>query len=314
MDGHPIEDIYKIIPKEELDSIVQKVNVPERRPYYFNAICSCIDELYDVKESTKVVKRFVNETQEGPEILSRSFIHLMIGYKLKRHGQLREIEASGDIDIVLANGLKAELTRLDDFEQIGEKRIRKEIKKIPHLSDLSLMFYIKTLDFNEVTRKIRSEFKKPPFKEHIENEAFDLVISSVENLVSMPVNVGINIITHISTGPKNNLGIQFKISNIKLIDLIVEKTKHEACKNSDILIVDLTNDFANRDKRYIDNEIRNLDEKLIPENIKLIVYIRFFWSGNIIKADIGYKSLSADKLVSDFIENFLQKDSIYETV
>lgn len=313
MGSHSIEDIYKIIPKDELNAIVQKVIVPERRRHYFAAIGGCIDELYDIKESLKVIKRFVAESHEYHEDFSRSFIHLMIGYKLKRHDQLKEIETSDNVDLVLNNGLRVELTRLDDFEQVGKKRIKKAIEKILDLTDLTLLFYIKTVDFDLVINKIKSEFKKWSLNEYIENEAFDLIINKKADSFSMPVNMQIKGAMHMSTGPIYNLGIQFSTPEKKLIDLIIEKTEHAACKKSDILIVDLTNDFANRDKSYIENEIRNIDEKLIPKNLKLIIYIRFFWSDNIINADIGYKPLSMDKPVLDFIKNFLQKDGIYET-
>jgi hypothetical protein len=312
---HQLEDIYKLISREEFDLILSTINAPNK-DHYFNAICCCVDEMHDIRCLERVVRRYIQEIKEYPEQFSRSFIHLMVGYKLKRYGQLKEIETAGAVsyDFILNNGLKIELTRVRDFEQVAKKRILKEIKKIPLLNELSLLFYIKTLEIDSVIKKMRGELKKPPFKEYIENEVFDLIIQPKSNSLSMPVNTQIGGILHLSTGPKNNLGIQFKAKSVKLIDLILEKNKHEACRNSDVIIVDLTDDLSIIGKNTLEEELKLIDAGLIPENLKIIIFTSFYWSENIIKAELKYRIFHNNAIVEDFEKNFLQKDGLYEKI
>jgi len=307
---HPIEDIYKVISKEDLDFIVQRVNVPSKEEY-FHSICRCVDEMYFVAGLNKVINRFVCEIKEYPDLFPRSFAHLLIGHLFMRYGQLKDIETSGDIsyDFILNNGLKVELTRLKDFEKIGEKRILKEIKKNQLLENLTLLFYIKTLNFDEVTKKIRTELRKPPFKDYIENNAFDLMISLKGDSIGMPVNMQIGGMMHLSTGETNHLGIQFRVPEEKLIDLILKKTKRDACRHSDILIIDLTDDFS---MSSLEDEFLKIDEKLIPKNIKILIFTKFFWADNIIKEEIKYKILSQNDVIDNFEKDFLQKEGFYE--
>lgn len=306
-----LEDIYKFISKQEFDLIFEKVGISNKE-HYFNAICCCIDEMYDVQGLEKVVRKYVQEIREDSNQFSRSFIHLMIGYKLKRYNQLKEVETNNiSYDFVLNNGLKIELTRERDFERIVKKRILKEIKKIPLLKDLFLTFYIKTSGIDDVVKKIKSEIKGPPFRE-LENEYFDLVIQPEGQFFGALPNKNIDGILQLSTGPGNNLGIQFKAKSISLIDLILKKNTKEACRNSDILIVDLTDDLSIIGKNTLDEELIKIDSEVIPSNLKIIILMRFFWSENIIKAELKYRVFCKDDVVDEFEKDFLQKDGLYE--
>lgn len=304
-----INEIYKYIPKRDMDSIINSCS-KENRMEYVNALCECIYTLRDIKGLSRVIVNYIKEFQNGYKNLNRSFIHILFAYRFYRYKFLKELETgSPPVDFALSNNLDVELTRFSDTEEILNNRIIKTIKNnLQNYSDCFIEIRLKSLEIKKIIYTLKIDLKTLIKKKYIHNKFYTILIKPRNvNMISMNVIPNKDTAYCLSSEKEFSIAVEFRKEKINLLDCIFDKNKKEACKNSQVLILDFTNSLFVKNAQDLEKEFKKIKSSFPANNLAVIIGIRFYFNKGFLQRDYQYLIRGKeDDRIKQFNEGFLK--------
>ena len=238
------------------------------------------DEMINIPGIKRVKKDYIKKINDCQGELNRYWVHLIISHILFKRGLLSEVESNG-IDIVTKTGLKIELTRIADEEEIIklilEKNIEKYIKQY-----LRFDIILNNLESQKISKQFRKDlkntFSKNYFPQEYKNNEYDLMINKCRRggNIAFPIDINKGGMINMSSRKGYVLNIHYTNNPFNINKFILNKSTKKACSESQMLIIDFSGSIVIKNHKDFINYINlNFDKKITPENLIAIIFIKF---------------------------------------
>ncbi len=302
------QSLIRVISLENLERIrTDSTN----HPWYFERLVNNLYELKDVEGTGALVQRCLAETRNEPVtqdvLLNRYFVHLHLAAWLMNIGLLKTVESGNPpCDFELKNGLKIELTRISDRENLITLGAHKIISQLNLQSNIKIHLHVNTLNIKNILSRLKTTLSSTVYTRIPEsNQYFNVTVEDRSDILATP-HLHTTGPTYLSRRENYDLAITFNKNKIDLTAEIEDKLKHSAASSSHILIIDFTNSVLIKNENDIQALFESIKLKGSEWHISLITGVIFTIERNMLRVTRKYiVKQDRDDKIKEFETRFL---------